>query len=71
MKEHAANAIIPHREILNALRARDADLAQMFVRRHLEKVLVDKETVIKGRDSAKGQAQAGVLPWASSSEVGA
>ncbi len=56
IKEHAANAVIPHRDILNALRARDAELVQVFVRRHLEKVLEDRETVVRRRESARMQS---------------
>ncbi|MDR1520316.1 MAG: FadR family transcriptional regulator [Planctomycetota bacterium] len=53
IKEHAANAVIPHRDILNALRIRDADLAQVFVRRHLEKIREDRENTVKRRESAR------------------
>ncbi len=53
IKEHAANAIIPHRDIVNALRLRDADLAQAFVRRHLEKIREDRENTVKRRESAR------------------
>ena len=53
IKEHAANAVIPHRDILNALRLRDADLAQVFVRRHLEKIREDRENTVKRRESAR------------------
>ncbi|MDR1533903.1 MAG: FadR family transcriptional regulator [Planctomycetota bacterium] len=53
IKEHGANAVIPHRDILNALRLRDADLAQVFVRRHLEKIREDRENTVKRRESAR------------------
>lgn len=53
IKEHAANAVIPHRDILNALRLRDADLAQVFVRRHLEKIREDRDNTVKRRESGR------------------
>lgn len=53
IKEHAANAVIPHRDILNALRARDAELAQVFVVRHLEKVREDRDNTIKRGESVR------------------
>lgn len=53
IKEHAANAVLPHRDILGALRARDADLAQVFVLRHLEKVREDRDNAIKKGESVR------------------
>lgn len=53
IKEHAANAVIPHRDILNALQARDADLAQVFVLRHLEKIREDRDKTIKKGESVR------------------
>ncbi len=53
IREHAANAVSPHRDILNALRLRDTDLAQVFVRRHLEKIREDRENTVKRRESAR------------------
>lgn len=53
IKEHAANAVIPHRDIVKALRLRDTDMAQVFVRRHLEKIREDKDNTIKRRESVR------------------
>ncbi|MDR1518818.1 MAG: FadR family transcriptional regulator [Planctomycetota bacterium] len=51
IKEHAANAVIPHRDITAALFARDGDLAQLLMIRHLERILADRETSIKNYES--------------------
>lgn len=41
VKTHAANAVMPHQKIAAALLARDVEMAQLQMRRHLEKILVD------------------------------
>lgn len=59
IKEHAANAIIPHRDITAAMRLRDGDLAQLLIRRHLEKVLADQESVVKKGESERFRPHSG------------
>jgi GntR family transcriptional regulator, transcriptional repressor for pyruvate dehydrogenase complex len=51
IKTHAANAIIPHREIMTAIREKDVKLAEFQVQRHLERVLKDMDSASKGDDS--------------------
>lgn len=41
VRKHAANAIMPHQKIAAAILARDVELAQLQMRRHLEQILVD------------------------------
>jgi len=47
IKTHAANAIIPHREIMSAIKSKDIEVAQLQVRRHLQRVLVDMDSAAK------------------------
>lgn len=44
IKTHAANAIIPHREIMTAIKENDVKLAEFQVQRHLERVLKDMDS---------------------------
>ena len=46
IKEHAANAVMPHLNICNAIMARDVDLAQLHMVRHLRKIIEDVDLVI-------------------------
>ncbi len=48
LSEHAANAILPHREIVSAIQNRDAELAQLQMSRHLQKILVDVDASLSG-----------------------
>lgn len=41
VRKHAANAVMPHQKIAAAMLARDVEMAQLQMRRHLEQVLVD------------------------------
>lgn len=46
IKKHAANAISYHQRIAAFIMARDAELAQLHMRRHLEQVLIDMSEVL-------------------------
>ena len=48
IKEHAANAILPHREIYKAVQNRDVEMAQLQMSRHLQKILKDMDTSLSG-----------------------
>ncbi|MEG1844375.1 MAG: FadR/GntR family transcriptional regulator [Clostridia bacterium] len=48
LSEHAANAIMPHREIASAIENRDVELAQLQMSRHLQKILVDMNASLSG-----------------------
>ena len=39
--QNIKNAIAPHTNIMNAIRERDSEAGEMFMRRHLEQVLID------------------------------
>lgn len=41
VKSHAANAVMPHQKIAAAILARDEEMAELQMRRHLERVLTD------------------------------
>ena len=41
IKDHAANAVIPHREITHAIMKRDVEMAQLQMSRHLQRILKD------------------------------
>lgn len=52
IKEHAANAVIPHRDITRAMFLRESEFAQVLMRRHMEKILEDREAAVKSRELA-------------------
>lgn len=41
IKDHAANAVIPHREITQAILKKDIEMAQLQMSRHLKRILSD------------------------------
>lgn len=52
--EYAAQAVIPHQRVAAALLARDAELAELQIRRHLDKVLVDFTAAMRKQPDAGG-----------------
>lgn len=47
IKKHAANAVMYHQRISAHILDRDAELAQVYMRRHLEQVLIDMTEVLE------------------------
>lgn len=45
--KNAANAIEPHANVLNAIRNRDVEAGEMFMKRHIQRILVDLTEIIQ------------------------
>jgi GntR family transcriptional repressor for pyruvate dehydrogenase complex len=46
VEQNAENAVEPHTNIMNAIRSRDAEAGELFVRKHIQKILEDLTVII-------------------------